>query len=139
TIPKRISDLQNQSLDDDLIRERYGLRDVSYWKLADARRQIASVKDIRSFALPYCYRPFDFRFVFYHEAVCERLRPEVMRHMRDGNVAMLTHRPQSPADFTYMYCTTMIGDQCVAANKTGGGGNSFQFPLYLNDTEKKKR
>jgi predicted helicase len=25
----------------------------------------------------------------------------------------------------------MIGDQCVAANKTGGGGNSFQFPLYL--------
>jgi hypothetical protein len=25
----------------------------------------------------------------------------------------------------------MIGDQCVAANKTTGGGNSFQFPLYL--------
>jgi predicted helicase len=25
----------------------------------------------------------------------------------------------------------MISDQCVAANKTVGGGNSFQFPLYL--------
>jgi len=33
----------------------------------------------------------------------------------------------------------MIGDQCVAANKTGGGGNSFQFPLYLFDVEKHKR
>jgi predicted helicase len=28
----------------------------------------------------------------------------------------------------------MIGDQCVAANKTEGGGNSFQFPLYLYTT-----
>ena len=62
-----------------------------------------------------------------------------MRHMHGGNIAMLTHRPQSPPDFTYAYCTNMIGDQCVAANKTGGGGNSFQFPLYIYDFEKKKR
>jgi len=54
-----------------------------------------------------------------------------MRHMQFPNVAFLTHRPQSPGDFTFAYCTNMIGDQCVAANKTAGGGNSFQFPLYL--------
>lgn len=62
-----------------------------------------------------------------------------MCHMFGGNVALLTHRPQSPGDFTYAYCTTMIGDQCVAANKTGGGGNSFQFPLYLYNFEKRKK
>jgi hypothetical protein len=139
TLVERISDLRDQSLDDETIRRRYDLKDVSYWRLADARRQLKDAFDIHSFVLPYCYRPFDFRFVFYHEAVCERLRPEVMQHMHDKNVAILTHRPQSPADFTYMYCTTMIGDQCVAANKTGGGGNSFQFPLYLFDVEKRKR
>jgi predicted helicase len=54
--------------------------------------------------------------------------------MESENLAFLTHRPQSPKDFTYAYCTTMIGDQNVAANKTGGGGNSFQFPLYLYTT-----
>jgi len=139
SLVQRIRDLQDRSIDDEHIRERYGLRDVSYWKLADARKQLSGLSDIRSFVTPYCYRPFDFRFVFYHEAVCERLRPEVMRHMHGGNIALLTHRPQSPSDFTYAYCTSMIGDQCAAANKTGGGGNSFQFPLYLYDFEKKKR
>jgi predicted helicase len=54
--------------------------------------------------------------------------------MENENLAFLTHRPQSPKDFTYAYCTTLIGDLNVAANKTGGGGNSFQFPLYLYTT-----
>jgi len=55
-----------------------------------------------------------------------------MRHMVLGpNVALLTHRPQSPRAFTYAFCTRLIGDQCVAANKVTGGGNSFEFPLYL--------
>lgn len=31
----------------------------------------------------------------------------------------------------------MIGDQCIAANKTIGGGNSFQFPLYVYSVEAK--
>jgi predicted helicase len=53
-----------------------------------------------------------------------------MQHMNDDNLAFLTHRPHSPGEFTFAYCTRMIGDQCVAANKSGGGGNSFQFPLY---------
>ena len=131
TLVKRISDLKEKSIDDEAIRKKYGLMDVSYWTLAKARKQLFDLKNVASFVKPYCYRPFDFRFVFYHQAVCERLRPEVMRHMRQDNLALLTHRPQSPNEFSYVYCTNMIGDQCVAANKTGGGGNSFQFPIYL--------
>jgi predicted helicase len=33
----------------------------------------------------------------------------------------------------------MIGDQCVAANKTEGGGNSFQFPLYIYPTPEEQQ
>ena len=137
TLVKRISDLKDKSTDDEVIREKYGLKDVSYWTLAEARKQLFELKNVPSFVKPYCYRPFDFRFVFYHEAVCERLRPEVMRHMKQDNLALLTHRPQSPSEFSYAYCTNMISDQCVAANKTGGGGNSFQFPIYLFPSEQK--
>ena len=131
----RIEDLKNKSTTDDTLRKKYQLKDVSYWTLASARKQLSALHDIRNFVKGYCYRPFDFRFVFYHRSVCERLRLEVMRHMNHGNLALLTHRPQSPSDFTYVYCTTRIGDQCVAANKSGGGGNSFQFPLFLHPTE----
>jgi predicted helicase len=136
TLVKRISDLRDMSISDRQIRELYGLKDVSYWTLANARKQLRGLKHFEECVQPYCYRPFDFRFVFYHGAVCERLRSEVMQHMRRTNIALLTHRPQSPSDFTYIYCTNMIGDQCVAANKTGGGGNSFQFPLFLLPPEK---
>jgi hypothetical protein len=131
TLVERIKDLRDVSQDDDMLRAKYKLKDVSYWKLATARKQLLQIKEIESYIHPYCYRPFDFRFVYYHHAVCERLRSEIMSHMHKGNVALLTHRPQSPGDFTFVYCTNMIGDQCVAANKTVGGGNSFQFPLYL--------
>ena len=120
TLSTRIKDLRDKSIDDETLREKYGLKDVSYWKLSTARKELAEIKDVESYIRPYCYRPFDFRFVYYHEAVCERLRAEVMRHMLDGNLAFLTHRPQSPGDFTFAYCTNMIGDQCVAANKTAG-------------------
>ncbi|MDD5723119.1 MAG: hypothetical protein PHY29_05185 [Syntrophales bacterium] len=81
---------------------------------------------------------FDFRYVFYHKAICERLRTEVMSHMEQDNIALLTHRPQSPGDFTFVYCTKMIGDQCVAANKSAGGGNSFQLPIYVYSTDNQK-
>jgi predicted helicase len=135
TLVKRVSDLRDRAIDDEVLREKYGLRDVSYWTLSSARKRLFELKNLPSFVKPYCYRPFDFRFVFYHEAICERPRAEVMQHMKEANLALLTHRPQSPSNFTYAYCTNMIGDQCVAANKTGGGGNSFQFPLYLFPSE----
>jgi hypothetical protein len=131
TLRHRIGDLRDGSIENDIIRERYALRDVSYWNLKEAREELKEVANLDQYIRDYCYRPFDFRFVFYHTAVCERLRSEVMRHMQGKNVAFLTHRPQSPGDFTFAYCTRMIGDQCVAANKTAGGGNSFQFPLFL--------
>jgi len=134
----RIGDLRNRDLSDNLIRDRYGLKDVSYWTLSSARQELSPINQIEDYIKPYCYRPFDFRFVYYHPAVCERLRSEVMAHMRDDNVAFLTHRPYSPGDFTFAYCTRMIGDQCVAANKSSGGGNSFQFPLYLYSDARKK-
>ncbi len=140
TLRHRMGDLRDSSIEDETIRERYALKDVSYWTLKEAREELKQVANVNQYIRDYCYRPFDFRFVFYHGAVCERLRSEVMRHMRNKNVAFLTHRPQSPGDFTFAYCTRMIGDQCVAANKTTGGGNSFQFPLFLYpDSEHKKK
>ncbi len=136
TLLRRVNDLRDTSLTDQLLRDRYALKDVSYWNLQTARLELANIQEVASFVKPYCYRPFDFRYVFYHPAVCERLRLEVMSQMKGGNLAFLTHRPQSPGDFTFAYCTRMIGDQCVAANKSAGGGNSFQFPLYTYLTQK---
>ncbi len=131
TLMTRIRDLQNLDLSNDMIRDKYALRDVSYWKLDDARAEILKVENPKDHILAYCYRPLDFRFVIYHSSVVERQRYDIMQYMEQENFALLTHRPQSPDSFTFMYCTELVGDQNVAANKSAGGGNSFQFPLYL--------
>jgi hypothetical protein len=132
TLSKRIRILRNPDKTDDELKRQFNLEDVSYWKISDARKELAEIDDVDSFVRPYCYRPFDDRYVYYHPAVCERLRTEVMTHVQPGNISLLTHRPQSPSgEFNYIFSTMMLGDQCVAANKTTGGGNSFQFPLYL--------
>lgn len=128
---ERVNDLMNPTISDESIKCKYELMDVSYWTVAEARKEIQSEKNTTANVHEYCYRPFDFRFVYYHSAICERLRSEIMRHMFHDNLAFLTHRPQSPGEFTFAYCTNQIGDQCVAANKSAGGGNSFQFPLYV--------
>jgi predicted helicase len=135
TLISRVQELRDLSVDDNTLRQKYNLRDVSYWNLPTARARLSEIDDVGEFLRPYCYRPFDFRYVYYHKAICERLRIEVMQHMKNDNLAFLTHRPQSPKDFSFAYCTRMIGDQNVAANKSVGGGNSFQFPLYRYPTE----
>lgn len=127
----RINDMLDFSSSDEELKAKYHLKDVSYWKMKDAREELSGTTRIDSYIKHYCYRPFDFRYVFYHKSICERLRTEVMSHMEQDNIALLTHRPQSPGDFTFVYCTKMIGDQCVAANKSAGGGNSFQLPIYV--------
>jgi hypothetical protein len=131
TLIQRVRQMRDTSIPDEVLRDRYGLKDVSYWRLSRARDEMRSTQSPDATIKPYCYRPFDHRFVIYHDAVCERLREEVMRHMRCGNLALLTHRPQSPGAFTFAFCTRMIGDQCCAASKSVGGGNSFQFPIYV--------
>ena len=131
TLLARIRDLQNPQLSNDFLRSKYELRDVSYWKLDDARNQIMKVENTKDHIREYCYRPLDFRYVYYHSSIVERLRYDIMQYMEQDNISILTHRPQSPDHFTFMYCTVLIGDQNVAANKSAGGGNSFQFPLYL--------
>jgi predicted helicase len=131
------------SLPPEEARAKYNLGDDARdWKVELAQRDLVESGLVKDKIVPIIYRPFDVRYTYYtgktRGFICMP-RSEVMQHMFHENIAFLTHRPQSPSEFTFAYCTKLIGDQCVAANKSVGGGNSFQFPLYLYDIEKKKR
>jgi len=76
TLVDRIRTLRDEGNSDEQIRGRYDLRDVSYWSLSEARKELRAIDNVASNVRPYCYRPFDDRFVYYHRAVCERLREE---------------------------------------------------------------
>jgi predicted helicase len=90
---ERIVAFREAASSDDEVRERFGLRDKEGWTVSQAREAIRQNNDWQNAFIKCLYRPFDVHPIFYHNAVIERTRPEVMRHMLAGeNVALITSR-----------------------------------------------
>ncbi|MCL0085643.1 hypothetical protein M1N69_05805, partial [Thermodesulfovibrionales bacterium] len=83
------------------------------------------------------YRPFDIRWILYYDDVIERSRKEVMRHMRQKNLGLITRRqmlPSRPCNYVFV-SNFMISDGVIRSDNKGG---ESLFPLYLYpDTSKK--
>ena len=62
----------------DLI-EQFGIRENSGWHLADARRDFATFDANR--VVPWLYRLFDRRFIYWDPAMMGRARERLMRHL----------------------------------------------------------
>ena len=129
TLRRRIEALRGQDLSDDAVRERFGLRDTGTWQLAQARETVRR-DDLRQSPVVRClYRPFDVRWLWYHDALVGRPRREGMRHLLPGNLAMLMgragHVVQS-AQWNLLY----VADRVVDTNVYRRGGGMV-FPLYL--------
>ncbi|GIV88524.1 MAG: hypothetical protein KatS3mg055_1042 [Chloroflexus sp.] len=117
-------------LPDEVLAQTYGLKDKAGWSLTTARKRVQADGNPQSKIHPILYRPFDVRFIFYHEAVIERPRPEVMRHMLAGkNLGLLVMRQVAlDEDYTHALVTPYIIDNRVFASAKG---IALECPLYL--------
>jgi predicted helicase len=86
----RIAEFRDLSIGDDAIRAKYFTRTRSSrylpgnsrgWKLAEARRIIAADQDWESYIVRCLYRPFDWRYVFWHPAMIDWPRTAVTSHL----------------------------------------------------------
>ena len=85
----RLADFRNLSISDDEVRwryfatcsARYAGGDTRSWKLSDARRIVAGDADFERHIIRCLYRPFDWRYVFWHPAMIDWPRHEVTRHL----------------------------------------------------------
>lgn len=108
--------------------ERFEIRKAPHWDFAKARPQLpnnasASVK-------PVLFRPFDTRYVYYEKAMIERgdHRYDLMRHMFDPNVSLITvRRIEGGGEFTHFFATSRIS----VLHSTSAKEGNFIFPLYL--------
>ncbi|MBI3193283.1 MAG: hypothetical protein HYZ34_02310 [Ignavibacteriae bacterium] len=80
------------------------------------------------------YRPFDVREIFYHDAVIERGRKEVMRHMMQTNCALIMPRRVETA---IPWSHILVGDTIVEHVAVSLKTIDYCFPLYYYDEEKK--
>jgi len=132
----RISDLMNQLISDDELRDRYSLRDNRDWKLSVARKQL--IKDISwEDSIVQCnYRPFDLRWCYFNNAAMDYPRRELIDHvtMRD-NLCLNTVRQTKLLEWKHAIVSNVPTPAVFVEIKDG----SNVFPLYLYGKENNQK
>jgi len=127
-IKKRIRDLRDTSLSDELIRERYNLRDNRDWKLSIARKQlIDNTEDWNDFITTCTYRPFDRRWCFFNKAAMDFPRRELIDNVLGRtNLCLSVGRQVFQGSFRHL----LVSINPVEANATQTANGCAVFPLY---------
>jgi len=133
-LKERIASFRDTTRTDEWVTESFKLEGTNSWYIADARKTIRDDKDWEKAFTRCLYRPFDIRPIFYHKAVIERPRPEVMHHMLAGkNLALISMRQVALHEpYSHFGVTQLIADnRAFYSNR----GIQCLFPLYLYPTE----
>jgi len=124
----RIKVFRDKELSDEAIIQTFELKDKANWKLTKAREGIGKDEKWSEAITQILYRPFDVRWVFYHNAVIERPRRKVMRHMVKENLGLVSSRQLDKSGFLPIFVTSNIID---AHSITSATSISAISPLYL--------
>lgn len=133
---RRIELFRDASLSDELIRQTFHLKDTRGWKLPDARRALRDDPAWADKFVNILYRPFDVRWLYYAPTMVDWGRFDIMRHMLQPNLALMTCRQQNTKGFRHAFVTDRIAESCLVSNRTREIG--YLFPLYLYQQPAKK-
>jgi predicted helicase len=133
----RIRIFRETNEDDEFIKQAYGLKDkpTFRWYVTEAQKKLKEVKNWEEYFTKILYRPFDERWIYYHNSVVERTRENVMKHMLQTNLALLAKRQQKQK-FSYAFVADKIAESCVFESAYA---NNTVFPLYLYSEQELKR
>jgi len=135
-LKRRIRTFRDKFVPDDFIRQAFKLKDKVGWKVSDIREKVSKDKDWEKEIVQILYRPFDIRWIFYHDEAIERSRKEVMRHMMQGNLGLITVRQVAEGIFNH----TFVADNIIESRVTlSNKGIAFLFPLYSYPVEEKEQ
>jgi predicted helicase len=116
-------------MDHELARQGYELgKDAEDWKITWAQKDLMDSGPSREKVVSMLYRPFDIRHTYYtgkSSGFHCRPRPEVMHHMLQENLALITPK-QNKNDFGALVSETIGAHKSVAAYDI-----NYYFPLYL--------
>ncbi len=120
-------------LETELARQTYNLgKDVRDWKVEFAQKDLKENGPDRSKIYPISYRPFDVRYTYYtgksRGFLCMP-RPEVMRHMLEENIGLITSRIVKGNNYAHCLISNYITSAALLAANTAS--SSYFFPLYL--------
>ncbi len=129
---ERVSAFRESTLGDDDLHQRFGIRRKKGWSIRRASQMLQDVPDgeLDKMTVRVLYRPFDVRWICWHDAIVWRTVKQVMRHMLAGENATLcigrAGQVVGPMTWNIIFVSRQIQD----FNLFYRGGN-VNFPLYL--------
>jgi predicted helicase len=122
---------KNSKYSDDELHEFFQINKKKGWNIRKAWNMLQSISntDLNKFILPVLYRPFDVRWIFYHDSVVWRTVKRIMHHMMQENLGLLTCRQQNKVGFYHALICENIVESCVVSNRTRE--INYLFPLYI--------
>ncbi len=133
-LKNRIRMFCDESLSDEIIKKTFNLKDKAKWKVKNIRSKIKAEENYEEFILPILYRPFDTQWVFYHDAVIERIRKDVMHNMMHENISLCVGRAGQVVGLEKPWNIAFCSETIEDLNLFYRGGN-VNFPLYLYPAE----
>ncbi len=134
-LKKRIFAFQSDKIDKSFLVDTYGLKGNSSWNIDKQREILRKDENWQIHFQQILYRPFDIQWIYYHDALIERSRKDIMRHMFQENIAITIGR-QASAVGSDIYDIVFISNFLVDLNLFRRGGELL-FPLYLYPEVKK--
>jgi len=135
---ERIEDFSNPTLNDNEARikffgsrntGRYPAGDTRGWKVPAARKAIINLNHL-SYIKLIDYRPFDYRYIYYHTKMVDWGRHEFMNNfLARKNFGLMTCRQTAIDRWEHVGITKYIADDSRVSNRTRERG--YIFPMYL--------
>jgi hypothetical protein len=125
----RIKVFRDKELSDEVIIQAFKLKDKANWKVAKAREKVSKDDSWEEAITQILYRPFDIRWIFYHDELIERPRKEVMRHMMHENLGLISTRFVFRKEYGFHHA--FVTEYALDINQIQSPGTAQLFPLYL--------
>lgn len=123
-------DFINKSINDSVLRDKYGIKDSRDWKLSGARTRIQGMKNWERRIAPVAYRPFDNRWSLLDKTLISYPRDLLQKHVFGKYNIVLAIGQQGNAIGDKEWSLCYISEMPIDKNVMPRGG-AYLFPLYV--------
>ena len=133
---------KNSKFSDNELYQFFHINKKIGWNIRKAWNMLQDIPDneLENFIFDFIYRPFDHRYIFWHDSLVWRTVKQIMSHILKENLSITTVR-QVKAGETWQH--SLVSDKliesCYISNKTSEICYAFPLYLYKEHTPKKSR
>lgn len=130
-IEKRLLDLRDSNLTTQELKDRYNIKETSFWKIENIRANIQNDRNWKKKIVKCSYRPFDNRWCYLDKSIMDRPRPELINFVSGKeNICIISSRQQAIPGYYHSWISKLPANDCLISTKSREANQVF--PLFVH-------